>query len=595
MEMAHNTIRPSATFALPLVVIRPKPFFMARAAFLGLAMSLALVGWAQSGQPTPIKQPKAPDMLDSPALPLGTTPEYQKAVLGVEKAMEKGDFVAATAAMRLLPHNRPRIAWDDSNVPTRLRSVLMAERDKAFSEWSAGMSFAPRLVTDGSAVDMKISFQPSLNKSVDAKEPLEVAAFFSTDPKEPRLEFVIGLKHGQPLVSSTETDIANDIRFGIGLYLGIAETPIPGGVMYREEKPSGVIPVSVYERVIGGRILSFHDDLDACITRKQKVASGVASAFIDPLKLEPPHNLDPKVSDPCDSRATTVHFTIQVTNHGTAAMETRLVPGCSCFSTTEPQTIPAGQTRLYPLDMNTVEYVGRVNKTIVLLTSDPDKPCIKLPLSVQIRPRYRFLSPQGDTILVGPDGGEFTLYLAVEGDPFTLEGQPNLVGIPGTVTYEPWSGSLPDPALGEPARPRKGYKLNLDVKPQLTPGHTFVGVDVTTTDSTFRKVSARLWAQRGIIALPDRANLGHIGPVARSFEITLTRPGKPFHIIGLSADDPKHIRVNQHVTKDRPWEHIVKFTFDGQVESGGYSSNIIVRTDDPDQPKITIPIFATVG
>ncbi|MHB8637600.1 MAG: hypothetical protein ACYC96_14115 [Fimbriimonadaceae bacterium] len=540
---------------------------------------------AQGPKPGQIKPPVAPELLAAPALSLGSNADYQKAVLVVEQAMEKGDFAAANAAMRYLPHRGPRIAWDDSNVPERLRSVFQTARDEAVRDWSRGMSFGPTFVAAGAPADMKISFEPYLNKPVNATKPLTVAAFFATDPQSPRLDFVIGLKHGDPLADSTEVDVANDIRFGLGLYMGVAETPLPGGVMYRAEKPSGVIPVGPYEQVIAEHIFVLDENLQACIDRKQKVAAGLATAFVNPLTLQP-HGvvLQGKI----------VHFTIQVTNRGTAPMETRLVPGCSCFSSPEPKTIPAGESVLYPLDMNTVEYPATVNKTIVLVTSDPNHPAFTLPLHVPIQARYRFLEPQGDTILVGKDGGEFTVYLAIQGAPFTIESQPTLVGVRGTVTYEPWSGVLPDPALGEPARLRKGYKLNIDVKPPLAPGQTFVSVDVITSDSTFRTISARLLAQHGIVAIPDSAYLGHVAPVQRTFEVTVTRPGKPFHIIGLTSNDPRHIHVSQYITKGKPWEHIVRIVFDGQVQAGDYAADILVRTDDKEQPKISIPISATV-
>ena len=584
-NLAHNNLRPTATFALPLVVFRPNSSFsrlMAFACLLGVFVSAC---GAQPRGPQGVKPPKAPEVAATPAVSLGTNADYQKAVLSVEQALEVGDFAKATIRMRLLPRHDPRIVWDDSKLPARFRPLVIEARDRAARDWAAGLGFSPVFVTDGSAADIKISFEQELGRPAASREPLSVAAFFSTDPKAPRLDYVIGLKRGAPLAASTETDIANDLSFGFGLYLGLAESPVPMGAMYRAEKPAGVVQASSLERVMAEHNFVLTDGLQHCIETKQKVASGVAIAFVDPTRLEPK---GPVV------QGTTVQFTIQVTNRGTAPMETRLLPVCSCFSTSAPRIVPAGETVLYPLEMNTVEYPATVNKTVFMLTSDPDRPTISIPVHVVMKPRYRFLMPAGDTILIGPDGGEFTVYLAVEGEPLTLEGQPTLAGVPGTVTYEPWTGTLPDPALGEPARLRKGYKLNLDVKPRVAPGQTFVSVNLTTSDSTFRMITARLLAQRGIVAVPDRAYFGHIAPERRELEVTVTRPGKPFHIIGLKVDDPKHVQVTQHVTPGRPWEHRLKIVFDGQVQSGDYAANVTIRTDDPDQPKITIPITATV-
>lgn len=581
-QTTHNYSRPTATFALPLVVFRP---FSIYRCLVGIFMASAVV--TASAQPQTQGRPPIakPDMLAAPALSLGTNADYQHAVFAVETAMQAGDFASADKACQFLPRRQPRVIWDDSKVPIELRAMFAKQRDDAFLGWGTGMPFTPRLVHSDEATDIRISFEPVLNKPVGASEPLPVIAIFSADAKAPRLDLVIGLKRGSHLRPSTEVDVANDVRYGLGLYLGVADQPISQGVMDRVDRPNGIIPVGGFERVIAEHNFIFIENLHTAIDAKTKVAAGLAKAYINPLKLAPPKAI---------LQAETAHFTIQVANQGTAPMETRLIPGCSCFATTEPVTIPPGESRLIPLDMNTLEYVVPVHKNVVLLTSDPDQPAVSIPVDVDIKARYRFLAPDGETIIVGPDGGEATVYLAVEGEPFTIVGQPTLTGLEGTITFEPWSGSLPDPAIGEKSRPRKGYKFNLDIKPHLAPGQNNVGIVITTTDSTFRRITARLLAQKGIVALPDTVFLGHVSQIEREIDVLLTRPGKPFHVLGLTSTDSAHIKLSQSATKGKLWEHTVRVVFDGKVPVGDYSSTITVRTDDPEQPTITIPFAATV-
>lgn len=581
MLLAHNYTRPTATFALPLVVFRPYSFIAALVCAAALSCGANGQGPQQPHRP-PIAKP---DVLAAPALSLGSNADYQGAVFAIETAMRKGDFSAAKQLVRLLPNRHPRIAWDDSALPEAMRSSVAMQRDKALRDWTLTMPLSPVLVKPTEPADMRISFASVLNKPIGSAEPLRVAAIFSTDASAPRLDFVIGLHQGPQNTPSTEIDIANDIKFGFGLYLGVAESNMPVGVMYRAVKATDVAMVNAAERVIAEHNLIFVEDLVTAIDAKQKVAPGRAKAFVDPLEMAPNRTV---------VQGEIVHFTIQVTNEGSAPMETRLVTGCSCFSTSDAQTIPPGESRLYPLDLDTHEYVTPIHKTIILLTSDPDRPSIKIAVDVPLKARYRFLTPDGDTILVGPDGGETSIYLAVEGAPLILAGDPVLSGVPGTVTIEPWSGNLADPLLGEKARPRKGYKINLYVQPKLAPGQTYVGVELTTTDSVFRKLNARLLAQRGIVAVPDTLYLGHIGPTPRNLKVVVTRPRKPFHVVGLSCSDPAHLRVRQAETPGKPWEHVVTIVFDGKVPLGDYNATVSIRTDDPGQPVLTVGISATI-
>ncbi|HLK16680.1 MAG TPA: hypothetical protein VKT78_17875 [Fimbriimonadaceae bacterium] len=554
------------------------------ACLLGLGV---LTAFAQPSKPIPRVKP---DVLAAPALARGTNGDYQHAVLLVEQAMESGAFDKAAELVKLLPQRQPKIIWDDSKVPAELRTAVQRERDRALRDWASTMGLSPTFVQPGARADMKISFEPVLGKSADSIRPLSVAGFFSTDPKALRFDYVIGLQRGAPLALSTIADIGNDLRYGIGLYLGLADSPFPSGCMYRDDKRTSPVGVGGLERVTAQHNFALVDGLLNCIGLKQKVAGGLAIAFVDPLKLEAPS----PGSDKPVLQGTTIHFAIQVTNRGAAPMETQLIPGCSCFSTIETQTIPAGGTVLFPLDMNTDLYQAPLTKTVFLVTGDADRPVIGIPVHVNIKARYRFLLPEGNTILVGPSGGELTAYLAVEGEPLHLAGQPSVTGVPGSVTYEPWSGSLPDPALNEASRPRNGYKLNIDVRPPFAPGITYISLNVPTTDSTFRTLTVQLLAQRGIVAFPESAYFGHIPPRRREMEIAVTRPRKPFHVTGLLVDDSKHLHVTQHVAEGKPWEHVLKIVFDGQVPPGQYSSTIRVQTDDPEQKVIVIPVSAMV-
>lgn len=517
----------------------------------------------------------------APSLQPGSTDVFQRACIAVEEKLEAGDFKAASALFQALPKEKLSIEWDDSKVPAGLRGEFAEARDTAIASWKL---LAPNIdVRLSKPADIRVSFASSLPPNQDTPLPAGAVHFLSPDPKDPRVDLVISLSRGNPPFPVEAADVHNEVGHAIGLYFGIARTNHYSSFSSRSELPAN---------------LKFDaTPFDVTLARKNLDAARVLQKMIHmQLRCAPARprlQMDPaRITGGTFVQGDRPEFTFQFTNVGNSTLLLKGVPDCGCVVTSNPGPLAPGATALYKVQVDTTEYVGRLDKKIVLYSNDPEQPMRTVPIELYAKPLYRILTPSGIVALNGPIGAKLEVYLALpEGSGLTPRSA-RMEGATADVAYEPWRGRLADPELEEPAAERSGFKFTVHYSASQPPGRNFSALVIETDSPKFPTLRAGLAVQTGIVAMPEQVFLGNISKAARRAFFLLSRPGKGFRIKEITSDNPRLTFAHRAHRED--WEHRISLQLDGKLDFGLLLATIVVRTDDPAQPEIRVPFRANV-
>lgn len=512
----------------------------------------------------------------APTLPPGTSIAFAQTALAVEARLVAGDVPGARKVAQGLPVRTPRFVFVDDALPPDLKAARQAAVERVFATWGRGVpGFAPKESAD--APDLKIDFAKVLPDG-----PGEIPLATEVVPGPP-FRATIGLTRGKPGVPLRREEMTQEIAYAVGRYLGVNESPFPSSGMHRDARPNliSVMPQRLDAIVAAGN-LELADQLRAGIEAGKPIGLTSPAISLDKSKLDLGSVLQ---GDPLRSF-------IEVRNTGLGPLSYDLVPDCSCFSKPPPGRVPPGGRARIPILVNTLESLGRQDKTLLLLTNDPARPSIQIPVTFHSRPAYRIFRPGGDRVVVPDAGGAFDVFF------FTDSSQPihpvsaSWKGIPAKIDWAPWSGSLADPEMGEDAIPRKGWRFRVRISripAGFSNGQTPGTLTLVTDSPIYRNVRYSLYAQSGILAEPNDVYLSDMEAGTRA-TLRLSRPNGPFKILSVDAGPLKgtwrDIRGG--------WEYSVDLEYSGGAPKGDFLTPIKIRTDDPKQPLIEVLARGTV-
>lgn len=531
-------------------------------------LGLVLIGAAQG----PLQPPLAPP---------GATEAFLRSVLEVERFMEQGDFDSAGARARSLPKKQIVIEWDDSKVPADFRGEFAEARDAVIKEWGKMLPFFK--VKLGKPADVRISFEPSLPRPAGSDLPAGAVHSVAYVPGEPAVETVIGLQRGNPAVPVDAVDVYNEVGFALAYYYGAGPTQPNGSFTGRSDvsmrsrnKPS------LWEVGITKFNLELIDFLMANIEKKKRVAAQTPSVVLQPLSL----NLGSTV------QGQDVDFTVQASNVGSGPLALRLIPDCGCLLVTRPAPLDAQKSALLRLRMETTDFVGDQHKKVLVYTNDPERPVVELSIKLHVKPIYRIIDPKSGQVDTHTSKGKHEFFVVVD-DPETFRiTDSQLDGWSGKVSVERWSGTIADPDLNEPPKPKKGYRVAVQFDPNIPNGRLFATVLLRTNHEQFGILRHGMTVQTGIVASPNVLFMGEVGKDPKRMHLFVSRPSKPFQVTKVEVDSP-YFRV-EHRPNANGTEHRVTVTYLGNAEFGLLASQLRIHTDDPQQPLITALVRASV-
>ncbi|MEA2552313.1 MAG: hypothetical protein QOJ65_489 [Fimbriimonadaceae bacterium] len=522
----------------------------------------------------------APEL--GPMMPPNSNASFHAAVLAVEDKLYASDFEGAAKAATLLPKSQIVIHWDDSKVPADLREEFAAQRDIAVNIWR-GITKAT--ITFGKTnPDVKFSFEPVLATVPGTSAPAGATLFWSSQANEPRVEAVIGLKRGSPPEPIASVNVHNEVAYALGSYFGLDSSLIIGAYMGRtDENLQQVSRPLPNEILYAGTALKIAKELRLAVKNKKRLTPARPRVFFEPKNIDMG-----TVVQGDDTR-----FELQLTNSGNAPLAIRFSPDCGCITTTRYEVIKPGASYIMTGAYDTMMSVGIIKHLLYLTSNDAETPSLTVPVGLVVKPRYRLLMPEGDVVSVPEGGADVVAYLALTEGANIEPKEAELNGPPGTVTFEPWTGDLADPEMGEKERPRKGYKVTAHLTGHLpVPGRSQASIVLTTGNPRFPMLQANFSVQRGIVVQPQDLFMGELTANQRKFVLVVSGPAKSFRVKSVTTDWP-HLAFETSANASGS-EYRIVVTYDGKGEPGPVFGSVFIETENAAQPKLTVPIKASV-
>lgn len=516
-------------------------------------------------------------------LPVGSAKWFQETVVLIESAVEEKNWLEATRLAKRLPTNDFVITWDTSGVPNSMKTYMETARDETVEEWTK--MFTDLKVSFNSRGSLKIGFTESLPIAQGTSEHLSAVFMSSPGEEDPVIEAIFSLKRGATQIVADPSDMRNEFMYAIGLRLGVERMPKPGAFMFRTE---GSFPaknrIAPSDVTFVKKIISLSDRIRMSIAEKKDPGIRAPQISIDPKKMAPKPG----------TQGGDMTLSIQVTNRGAGTMQYQAVPDCGCFilGPYDNQLEP-GETTLIPVRINTLEFVGKLRKTLFIYSNDPDDPVIQIPLETYVKPAYRFINQfKGSVVYMDSSGVVFETVMAIDPNiKFNLK-KISALGISAVVDYEPWTGMVSDPDLAEPPTKMSGYLIKVLVAPGLVTGRGGVGIQVDTDHEWFKSIQHSVTIQTGIAAIPSSIYFGNLSDKPARGSVVITRPDRPYKVLKVESDT-EFIKVEVE-----PYEGIGNYriiaVFNGKARVGRFFAKITVYTDDPKEPLVTIPLEGNV-
>ncbi len=518
-----------------------------------------------------------------PPVPVLASTEFKQAVAQVEKNLAAGEFSAAETLLSVLPKANIRVQWDERGVSPAQVTLLRQGRDEAIKVWQSSLlNVKVEFVT--SNPDILISFTDSLPILSETGFRQGAVHFVSYNPADTRVETVIGLKRGEPATEAGRLEAASEFSFAIGSFLGMARMPREGGAMGRTDTrfrfPPRLMPD---ENMTAQQNLRLVEALQNRAKARQALPKRSGpSAFVEVKRLA--------IGEAIQGAPLPSNF--QVTNRGEGVMNLQVVPDCSCFIIRHPKTVQPGETVVVRVDYRTKEFPGPINKALIVYTDDPEMQPLRIPVTGNVRPRFRFLMDMANTVILAdskPTEAEVHL-LYDEDHPWTIV-RSETAGLQAEIVAEEFSGVLADPLFDDPARRREGYLLRIKVPGGLKPGRYPMSLRIMTTDPEFPLVETFLTVQSGIVAMPAQAWFGTIENRPAKTWIELSRPGKAFNIVSVKS---RNSRVTAKVANKTKDGYRIEVSYSGKGTIGSLTGTLLITTNDPAQKTIEVGIAGTI-
>ena len=515
--------------------------------------------------------------------PPGTSRAFQTTVRTIADATRSGDWDQATALLNRLPSRNVAVEWREAELPEDQRAMWKAARNDAFTDWMRAIKGLK--IELGADPGVLFSFVEKLPPPEGRSTPAGAVHFVSPSADEVRLEAVLSLKRLSDSLPVRAREVHHEVSFAMGVYFGLARAPNIGSVMFRMD---GFYPrksmATIAEVKIVLATLRLSTRIRQAVADREVLALGEPQLFVTPAKLTPKPVL----------QAEPMAFSIQVSNRGTADLEFYLVPDCNCFRIGRyEKVVSPDKTVIVPIEVNTVDFVGELHKTLVLFSNDSNAPVTHLKMDTVVTRAYEFLDPKGiSTVLLTDSGAVHEVYLAVEPGVELGETKIAVSGMSVEVYMEEFSGTVQFGPRPEDARKIEGYKVSLLFKPTIPLGRMSVSIQIATAHPVFRTLVHNLQVQKGIVATPRRVYFGEIVQGEHRAWTLLARPGKPFKV--LKVETTSNILKAEAIPLSDSSEYRIVATYMGNAPIGGFKEAIIVYTDDPDQPKIRIPVEGVI-
>lgn len=526
--------------------------------------------------------------LTVPDIQPGCNPQFIAAVSAVKTALSEEKFEEAARLASALPRKEITYTVKEDTLPLEYRAYALSALERGIKIWT-DLPVQLKVTRSEKNPDIVISFAPKMGVDSETGKLLAAAHFIGFSPDEPRVDTVIGLKRGDPIRSAETYDFASEMSFAIGSCLGVGQSPQAGMAMARVETTLNILPrMGPADAKVALLNIEIGDALRKAAAEKVKFAPTEAGAHIDATEIQGPTVMQ---GEP-------MPLSFQISNNGKSTLRYRVVPDCSCFLIPNPSgEIAPGDAVVVPFGIDTLNFPGKLDKSIFVYTNDPELPVKRIPVKGMVEPFYRFITTTGKSIFQVQRPYQ-TLEVFMELNPALLEKEKDfkftgysLSGVKGTVEFEPFEGEIADPAMNEGAKKRSGLNVKLYLEPVNLPGRLEGLLSLETSSKIVPTMRWNFSLQNGINVSPSRIYFGEIENKPNRAWAVLSSAGKKFNITKVESDT-EYIEAFWEPFND---EYVkVVAVYKGGATIGQFDGTVTVHTDDPDQPTIQIPVQGIV-
>jgi hypothetical protein len=523
-----------------------------------------------------------------PDIQPGCNQPFIAAVAAVKTALSEEKFDEAARLAAALPSMEVTYTVREDTIPEEYRAYALKAIGRAVEIWT-GQPVGLKVTRTETNPDIVVSFAPQLGVDPEVGKLLGGVHFIGFSPDEPRVESVIGMKRGDPIRSTETYDIASEMSFAIGSRIGLERSPIPGTPMGRTESTLSILPrMTPADGKMALVNIELADALRKAAATHTKIALPEPGAYIDVNEIQGPTVMQGEA----------MPMSFQISNNGKTPLKYRVVPDCGCFKIPVPTgEIAPGSAVIVKFDIDTMNFPGKLDKNLFVYTTDPEMPVKRIPVKGMAEYMYRFITPTGKSVFqYQKNYQELEVFLEVNPNlakkdkDFKFNGY-KMEGIKGTAEFEPFEGEMADPARGEESRSRAGFKIKLHVEPHNLPGRQEGIISLETTSKFAPVMRWNYSLQNGIAVNPGRIYFGEIDGKPNRAWAVLNGAGKKFNITKVESDT-EFITGFWEPFNDENTKIVALFK--GGAPIGQFDAVISVYTDDPDQPKIDIPVQGIV-
>lgn len=273
------------------------------------------------------------------------------------------------------------------------------------------------------------------------------------------------------------------------------------------------------------------------------------------------------------------------------------------------KVIPPGREGKVLASINTDHFKGPVTKTVTVTTNDPAKSRFVLEIKANITVPID-VQPMDSVSLTAKLGEVKTQELtlkAMDGKPFDIVSVKDVPGITAKIEPVVEAGAkAPAAKAGTIAAGSATYKLTISTKADAPVGRSFQALEVATSHPKVPslRINVSLLVQGEVEVVPERVYLQSVPPMptadgkpapttppamAQTVKIRKTT-GNPLKIEGVSSSDPDFSTSLKTVSDGREFDLEIKYT--GKAGRGMVSAQVVIKTNEPKQPTITVPVAA---
>ena len=253
------------------------------------------------------------------------------------------------------------------------------------------------------------------------------------------------------------------------------------------------------------------------------------------------------------------------------------------------KVIPPGQEGKIQFEIDGKKVHGAFNKNATVQTNDPKHPSMTIALAGRVIP-YIEVQPSNQLYLTGVYGERISKELTVSSNEkkkkFEITGLTSNIDDKITYSYAP---------AAEPGQ----YKITVWKNPKLPTLNTWGSLYINTnSEHSPQKVIQVQVATRGLIVCqPSQLNFGAqkfdaagalINPAVQPLEVFKVEG--EFHVKNVEFSSPDYKAEVQVVEPGKRYK--VNVTFAPAAKKKNYQDELIINTDDPQEPSVRVTILA---